>query len=115
MRDGFARGLSAMAHKIYRSDGSVLVRFGEVDFYDLELADADALALARDLTALLTPRDVAKRRSIKWTDEMKETLRRMYVDEGKSDSEIALALGSTTFAIEQRRSILRIPGHDKIK
>lgn len=106
-----------MTHKIYRGDGTLLLRMYQPDgsAVDVEFPEDEALGLADAVIALLRPAPTPIVR-IAWTPEMDETLRRMYVDEGKGETEIAKTLGATPAAVAFRRgAYLGIPAHDQEK
>ncbi|HXI49051.1 MAG TPA: hypothetical protein VNH39_10730 [Steroidobacteraceae bacterium] len=98
-----------MVHKIYLGNGTLLVRIAGLE---AEIPEEDALALARDIIALLDP---PKRwpKNKKWTPELKETLRRMYMDEGKEPREIAKVIGVSPSNIGSRRHQMGIPAHNQ--
>ncbi len=98
-----------MTHKIYRGDDTLLVRFD--DGGTLEITNAEWLALADDIIALLRPAGPA--RYTKWTLGLVETARRMYVDEGKGVVEIGRAVGMSAQSINHKLRRLGIPAHDQ--
>jgi len=100
-----------MVHKIYLGNGTLLVRIAGLE---AEIPEEDALALARDIIALLAPHE-GWPKSKKWTPELKETLRRMYVDEGKEPREIAKVIGVSPANIGAQRNKMGIPAHDQVR
>lgn len=97
--------------RVWHDDtNAVLIHFA--DGSTVELSDSEA----RNLALALAPN--RKTRVIKWTKPTVAKLRRLYVDEGRTASECAEALGTSASAVgnqvtERGFSRRPVPGHWK--
>lgn len=94
-------------YRIYRSDSTTLIRVGASE---IELSTEDTAKLANELNPpqpLTSPTG-----RIKWTQELKDRVRRLYVDKGWGAARIARDIGTRRTPVQIQISMMKLPPHN---
>jgi hypothetical protein len=91
---------------VWPGQNTVKLRIGSAEY---ELTRSAAIALYN----ALEPLGKKTKRSIRWTEELKADLRRMYVDENKPVYDIAEAFGTTPEAIRANITRFKVPARNQ--
>lgn len=97
-----------MAYRLYRSDTGVLIR---TDAGEIELSAEDAAQLGAQLTPP-TPTTQKPPRQ-RWTPELRERVRSLYVDAGLGAAAISREIDRTQIAIRAEIRRLGLLPHDE--